>query len=45
MRDMPKPQNLEELRRALGLVSYLGKFMPNISEATEGFRVEVVLKC
>lgn len=34
VRDMPKPQNLEELRRVLVLVNYLGKFVPNISEAT-----------
>jgi hypothetical protein len=36
---MPKPQNKDDLRRALGLINYLGKFVPNISESTKGFRV------
>ena len=27
--DMPPPTNLEELRRYLGVVNYLGKFLPN----------------
>ena len=27
--DMPPPTNLEELRRYLGVVNYLGEFLPN----------------
>ena len=32
VRDMPTPQKKEDLRRFLGFVTYLGKFIPNLSE-------------
>ena len=39
VRNMLKPQNQEDLRRAFGLVSYLGTFVPNISKATQELRL------
>jgi hypothetical protein len=30
--EMPAPTNVEELRRYLGVVNYLGKFLPNVTE-------------
>ena len=35
---MPPPQNLEELRRFLGMANYLGKFIPNLTAVTEPLR-------
>ena len=29
--DMPYPTNVKELQRLLGMVNYLGKFIPNLS--------------
>ena len=31
---MPIPQSLAELQRFLGMVNYLGKFIPNLAEVT-----------
>ncbi|XP_046560092.1 uncharacterized protein K02A2.6-like [Haliotis rubra] len=36
--DMPVPSNTEELRRFLGLVNYLAKFLPNLTEVTTPMR-------
>lgn len=32
--DMPAPEDKKDLQRALGLVNYLGKFIPNLSANT-----------
>ena len=29
--DMPTPSSMKELQRALGMVNYMGKFIPNLS--------------
>ena len=31
IREMPSPQNVAELRRVLGMFTYLGKYIPNLS--------------
>ena len=36
--EMPEPQNIHELRRFLGMVNQLGKFVPNLSEKTDPLR-------
>ena len=36
--NMPSPTNVEQLRRFLGMISYLSKFLPSISEKTEPLR-------
>jgi hypothetical protein len=36
--EMPRPENLEALRRFLGMLNYLGKFLENLSDATEPLR-------
>ena len=38
VRDMVPPQNLEELRRYLGLVNYLAKFLPNLTDVITPLR-------
>lgn len=36
--DMPKPKNKSEILRLLGLLKYLGKFIPNLSKRTASLR-------
>src|SRR6218665_2148422 len=36
--EMRPPENTEELRRFLGIVNYLGKFLPHLSSLTEPLR-------
>ena len=36
--DMPLPINKKELQRFLGMVSYLGKFLPNLSDVSAPLR-------
>lgn len=36
--DMPKPENNKDLERFLGLVTYVGSFIPNLSEKTRVLR-------
>jgi hypothetical protein len=38
LQDMPAPQNKEDVKRFLGFVTYLGKFIPNLSEETSCLR-------
>ena len=33
--DMDAPRNVEELRRFLGMINYLGRFLPNVTTVTE----------
>ncbi|KAJ8890715.1 hypothetical protein PR048_010224 [Dryococelus australis] len=35
IRDMPQPQSVTDVRRLLGMVNYVGKFVPNLAEITE----------
>lgn len=35
---MPEPRDKKDLQRALGLVNYLGKFVPNLSANTRSLR-------
>ena len=35
---MPFPKNKKELQRFLGIINYLGKFVPNLSENTDNLR-------
>ena len=35
---MPYPTNVKELKRFLGMVNYLGKFIPNLSTHTFNLR-------
>ena len=35
---IPVPQSLTELQRFLGMVNYLGKFIPNLAEVTAPLR-------
>ncbi|XP_063233695.1 uncharacterized protein LOC134537322 [Bacillus rossius redtenbacheri] len=37
--DMPEPTNVTEVRRFLGMVTYLMKFIPNLAEKTQPLRV------
>ena len=37
--DMPIPQNRKELQSLLGMVTYLGKFVKNVSEITAPLRL------
>lgn len=39
--DMPKPKDIEGVRRFLGLVQYLAKFIPNMSKVNASLRVLV----
>lgn len=36
--ELPVPQDKNDLQRALGLVNYLGKFIPNLSANTRTLR-------
>ena len=36
--DMPLPTNKKELQRFLGMVNYLGKFLPNLSDVSAPLR-------
>lgn len=36
--EMPKPQNKKDIERFLGLVQYVGKFIPNLSDITSPIR-------
>lgn len=36
--DMPKPENTKDLERFLGLVTYVGSFIPNLSDKTHVLR-------
>lgn len=36
--EMPVPEDKKDLQRALGLVNYLGKFVPNLSANTRALR-------
>ena len=38
VREMPKPHDKESLRRFLGFVTYLGKFIPNLSQVDQPLR-------
>lgn len=38
IRNMPKPENEKDLERFLGLVTYVGSFIPNLSERTHKLR-------
>lgn len=35
---MPEPRDKKDLQRALGLINYLGKFVPNLSANTKSLR-------
>ena len=37
--DMPTPENKSDLQRFLGMVTYLGKYVPNLSEVAAPLRV------
>ena len=37
--DMPEPSNKKELQRFLGMITYLGKFIPNLSNETAPLRL------
>lgn len=36
--DMPRPENVKDLERFLGLVTYVGSFIPNLSDKTRVLR-------
>lgn len=38
IKNMPEPQNTKDLERFLGLITYLGSFIPNLSEKTQVLR-------
>ena len=38
IQDMPYPTSVTDLRRFLGLATYLGKFIPRLSQITDGLR-------
>jgi len=31
IQELPAPKNVQELRQVLGMINYLGKFLPNLS--------------
>ena len=35
---MPDPTNKQEMQRLLGMINYLGKFIPNLSKITASLR-------
>ena len=37
---MPAPTNQKELQRFLGIITYLGKFLPNLSTKTAPLRLQ-----
>lgn len=39
IRNMPPPQSIKDLERFLGLVNYVGNFVPNLSQKTHVLRV------
>ena len=39
IRDMPAPCNKEDLQRFLGMITYLGKFLPNLATETAPLRL------
>ena len=43
IKDMPFPRSKQDLQRFLGMVAYLGKFIPQLSEQTHQLR-ELVKK-
>ena len=38
IKEMPRPQNVEDAQRLNGFVNYLGKFLPHLAEAMEPIR-------
>ena len=38
IRNMPEPTNKQELQRFLGMINYLGKFIPNLAQKTTPLR-------
>ncbi|XP_064622558.1 uncharacterized protein LOC135484804 [Lineus longissimus] len=38
VQDFPEPNNVPELRRFLGMITYLGRFIPNLASKTEPLR-------
>ena len=38
IRDMPPPTNIKDVRRLLGMLTYLGRFFPNLAGMTEPLR-------
>ena len=40
IRDMPTPKSKQDLQRLLGMITYLGKYIPNLS-ITHGVRISV----
>ena len=36
--DMPSPKDITDVRRFLGMITYLGKFIPSLSQSTEPLR-------
>ena len=38
IQEMPAPQNVSDVRRFMGMVNHLGKFIPNLAELTEPLR-------
>lgn len=38
IKQIKKPQNTKELQRFLGMITYVGKFIPNLSEKTSNLR-------
>ncbi|XP_053954964.1 uncharacterized protein K02A2.6-like [Anastrepha ludens] len=45
IRDFRAPQSKEELRSFLGLVTYVGKFIPDLASTTESLRCLLKLNC
>ena len=41
--EMPKPEDKKDVQRLLGLINYVGKFIPNLSELTAPLR-ELLVK-
>ena len=39
IRDMPAPCNKEDLQRFFGMITYLGKFLPNLATETAPLRL------
>lgn len=37
--EFPTPQNVDDVRRFLGIVNYVGKFVPNLSQKAEPLRI------